>query len=270
MIRAHAAGLGPALAWLVFPLVPALLGRTYFEAFDNATFHTNDPRQWTWMIWVIMVGPLLGYGFLAGVMLGLADDRDRRGPRSWLARRALWVGVGPWAGFLVLAASIFLGRWMVEFVGWMWPATREWESPLPPDWGRTWWGGIAWWAGWIGGLGTLAYGWLFVAIAGLRRARRMGRFRQSLERGLVAALAFVGSLFGSFWAITAAWRSYFFDPRMVPLLMATLGLAVMGGCAPTMTYGEMRRGELFKALLMAWLLGLALAWRWWSRPRHKT
>ena len=30
------------------------------------------------------------------------------------------------------------------------------------------------------------------------------------------ALAFVGSLFGSFWAATSMWRSYFFDPRLCP------------------------------------------------------
>jgi hypothetical protein len=115
----------------------------------------------------------------------------------------------------------------------------------------------------------LGYGWLIVARWALRRARQLGRLRQSWERGLITALAFVGSLFGSFWAITAAWRSYFFDPRVVPLLAVTLALVGVGGCAAPMTYGEMRRGELFKAMLMAWLLGLALIWRWWSRPRGR-
>ena len=41
----------------------------------------------------------------------------------------------------------------------------------------------------------------------------------------------------------------------------------MTGCASTITYGEVRRRELFHAMLVAWVLGLALMWRWWSRPR---
>jgi len=41
----------------------------------------------------------------------------------------------------------------------------------------------------------------------------------------------------------------------------------MSGCASTITYGELRRRELFHAMLIAWVLGLALMWRWWSRPR---
>ena len=81
------------------------------------------------------------------------------------------------------------------------------------------------------------------------------------------AAAFVGSLFGSFWAATSMWRSYFFDARFVPLALLAVGLAVMSGCAAPITYGDMRRRELFHAMLVAWVLGLALMWRWWSRPR---
>lgn len=264
MSRPHSGGLGPAIVWFVFPLVPAFLGRTYHEAFGS-----NDPHQWDWLVWLIAAGPLVGYGFLAGATIGLADDPDRRVPRSWLGRRALWVGVGPWAGYLALASLYYLWQWTVGFFDWAWPASRAWNNPFPDDTSETWWGGIAWWVAWVGGLGTFAYGWLLVAVVALRRARRAGRFRQALGRGLVGALTFVGSLFGSFWAITAYWRSYFFDPRVVPLLVATVGLALMGGCTSTMTYGEMRRGELYRALLMAWLVGLALVWRWWSRPRDR-
>ncbi len=83
------------------------------------------------------------------------------------------------------------------------------------------------------------------------------------------ALGFVGSLIGTFWAITEVWRGYFFDPRTMPILVAATSLALMAGCGGTVTYGEVRRRELFQALLMAWLLGLALTWRWWSRPRSK-
>ena len=31
-----------------------------------------DPRMWGWFIWVIMLGPLLGYGFLAGATIRIA------------------------------------------------------------------------------------------------------------------------------------------------------------------------------------------------------
>jgi hypothetical protein len=63
------------------------------------------------------------------------------------------------------------------------------------------------------------------------------------------------------------WRSYFFDPRVVPLILAAACLAMTTGCASTVTYGEVRRRELFHAMLVAWVLGLALMWRWWSRSR---
>jgi len=117
-------------------------------------------------------------------------------------------------------------------------------------------------------LGTLAYGWLWPAWAALRRAARIGRWRSDLFRGLIMALAFVGSLFGSFWAATACLRSYFFDPRLVPMVAVAVGLALMSGCGGTITYGELRRRELFHAMLVAWVLGLALMWRWWSRARR--
>jgi hypothetical protein len=116
-------------------------------------------------------------------------------------------------------------------------------------------------------VGTLAYGWLWPGWAALRRGAKLGKWRRTLRNGLAAALAFVGSLFGSFWAITSAVRSYFFDPTVVPILVLALGLAVLSGCAATITYGEMRRRELFHAMLVAWVLGLALMWRWWSRRR---
>ena len=100
----------------------------------------------------------------------------------------------------------------------------------------------------------------------LRRARRLGRCCRALGRGLVAGLGFVGSLLGTFWAVTEGWRAYFFDPRIVPILVALGTLALTTGCAGPVTYGEVRRRELFQAMFMAWLLGLALIWRWW-RPR---
>src|SRR5262249_1127301 len=136
------------------------------------------------------------------------------------------------------------------------------------SWQGTWAYSIVSWAFSILFVATFAYGWLWPAWAALRRASRIGRWRRALKHGVIAALAFVGSLFGSFWAITSAWRSYFFDPRVMPLLVLALGLAVFSGCSSTITYGEMRRRELFHAMLVAWVLGLALMWRWWSRRRQ--
>lgn len=270
MIRTHAGGLGVAFAWFLFPLAPALLGRAYHEtchlSFGSA--RAPDPHDWGWLAWVILVGPLLGYGFLAGATLDLADDPDRRGLRGWMSRRAVWVGVGPWSGFLVLMVLIFL----LEAADQVLPGGRP-SLPSPPaHWGQTWWWGILAWAGLFAAVGVVAYGWLFVGVAAIRRARRLGTCRRVIERGLGAALAFVGSLFGSFWAITEVWRSYFFDSRIVPfLMMAGMSLALLGlsGCSSPLTYGEVRRRELFSAMLMAWLVGLACAWRWWSRPRGR-
>ena len=80
-------------------------------------------------------------------------------------------------------------------------------------------------------------------------------------------VGFVGSLFGSFWAVTEAWRSYFFDPRVAGMVLGAMSVALIGGCADQPTVGQVHRRELFGAMLMAWVLGLALAWRWWSRSR---
>ena len=68
-----------------------------------------------------------------------------------------------------------------------------------------------------------AYGWLWPAWAALRRAARIGRLRRAFYCGLSIALAFIGSLFGGFWAATSLWRSYFFDPRIVPLIVVAVG-----------------------------------------------
>ena len=244
-----------ALAWMVFPLVPALLGLACHHVLN---FGGVDPTEWTWQAWLLLAGPLVGYGFLVGATLGLPDDPDRPRLRRWLARRSVLVAVGPWLG-LATGAVVY---YVVTLVGnWVTPRTAERIGSmfafLNPQF-------VA-----IACLGWLAYAWVVVAFFALRRARRRGRLPRSLQSGLVGAIAFAGSLFGTFWVATSAWRDYFFDKRIVPVLLVTATLALATGCAGTVTYGEVRRREFFQALLTAWLLGAALAWRWWGRPRSR-
>jgi hypothetical protein len=260
--------LGLVIGWLVFPLVPVILEDFYYQicnlSFESASRMGPDPRAWGWVTWIIMLGPLLGYGFLAGATVDLPDDLgpSSRGLRRLLARRTVWVAIGPWCGFLFLAAVFFgysllgLGNLIIDL-------------HVPESWRGSWAETVFWWA--LGLLlgGILSCGWLWPARAALRRAARIGRLRGTLYRGLLMAMGFVGSLFGSFWAATSIWRSYFFDPRVVPLVAVAVSLAVMSGCGSPITYGEVRRRELFHAMLVAWVLGLALMWRWWSRPRHR-
>jgi hypothetical protein len=268
-MRQQLEGIASALAWLVFPLIPAVLGSSYHGTFNLGPAHGGpDPHDWGWGTWIVLTGPLWGYGFLAGATLGLPDEPGRRGVRSWLARRAVWVAVGPWIGFVFWGGVYLAARVLEDLLNWAFPASREWHSS----------GGIPWQGPsssplvnmvlLVGLLGSLAYGWLIVAAVALKRARRLGRCRWAIGRGLAAAVGFVGSLFGTFWTIISVWRGYFFDPRVMPVWLAAASLLMSAGCAGTITYGEVRRRELFQALLMAWLLGLALAWRWWSRPRR--
>ncbi len=262
-MRQTGGGLWSALAWLAFPLVPALLGNFYNQTFTSVFHHPIDPVVWDWFDWVVLTGPLVGYGFLAGATLDLPDEPGRRGLRGWLERRAVWVAVGPWVGFLFWGAVYHALVYAAAAIDWVYPASRRITARFWPESGWNW---LLGWALIIGVIASIAYGWLFVAVLALRRARRLGRCCRAIGRGLVAALGFVGSLLGTFWAVTEAWRAYFFDPRIIPILVAAATLALTAGCAGTVTYGEVRRRELFQALFMAWLLGLALLWRWW-RPR---
>ena len=59
----------------------------------------------------------------------------------------------------------------------------------------------------------------------------------------------------------------FLRSAVVPLVAIAVSLAVISGCGAPITYGEVRRRELFHAMLVAWVIGLALMWRWWSRRR---
>lgn len=261
-------GLRAALGWFLFPIIPALLGGLYHKTINFSFVGEGpDPRDWGWAKWLVLAGPLLGYGFLAGATLGLpASEPGVR--RRWRSRPSAWVAIGPWIGFLIWGA-LFFAAWGVRVaVLWAYPASQEWREPFPPGWEQTWAGWLAVRALIIFGAASLAYGWLFVARAALGRARRVGHLKASIRRGLLTATGFVASLFGTFWALTSAFRGYFFDPRVVPILLAAGSLALSAGCTSTVTYGEVRRRELFQAMLTAWLLGLAMAWRWWNRSRR--
>lgn len=121
----------------------------------------------------------------------------------------------------------------------------------------------------VGFWGLFACGWFWPAWAALGRAARIGIWRRALYRGVVTAMAFVGSLFGSFWAIVWAWRGFFSDPRVMPIIALGCGLLVISGCAAPITYGEMRRRELFHVMLLAWTFALAMIWWWSSRRRRR-
>jgi hypothetical protein len=250
--------LGLIAGWLLFPLFPVVLEDMYCSS-------GSEPHDWDWFTWVIMLGPLLGYGFLAGATLSIPDDpaAPRRRLRRVLARRAVWVAIGPWSGFLFWVGVYFGIIYLYKMI----PDRMKPNFHLPElSTGSS----VSSASGWVMIIlfyGIWAYGWLWPAWFALARAGRVGQWKRCFVRGIVMACTFVGSLFGSFWAATAIWRSYYFDSRLVPLLLIAVSLAVMSGCAGTITYGEMRRRELFHAMLVAWVLGLALMWRWWSRAR---
>ncbi|MEO6809094.1 MAG: hypothetical protein ABI353_08265 [Isosphaeraceae bacterium] len=259
MIEHQGGSLRAAVVWLVFPVVPAILATTYH---GFVTFGGADPRLWGTATWVVALGPLIGYGLLAGATFDLPDDPSSHGPRSWPSRRAFWVAVGPW-----LAAFCWAGLFFAIDA-----ANRQLDRVLPPSWSqRLSIQAYPWFATalpWILGA-SAAYGWLFWFWLALRRARRRRSFWPTLSRSLVTALGFVGSLIGGFWAATEVWRDYFFDPRLVRvLLFAAFGLTLAGlsGCG-TPTVGDVRRRDLFNAMLTAWVLGLALFWRWGSRRK---
>ncbi len=219
---------------------------------------------------MILLGPLCGFGFLVGATAGLPDEPNRAWLGAWLSRRAVWVAFGPWMGFLFWAGVYWIVAGMDKladfaFPGWNRGLGIGWPELDPEGW-------AAWAVDWtwiVLFVGSLAYGWLIPARAAIRRAGSAGRGREAFQRGLATMAGFVGSLIGAFWAVTEAWRDFFFDPRVMPILLAALSVALLSGCGTTLTAGEVHRRELFNAMLMAWVLGLALAWRWWSRPRSR-
>ena len=247
-----------AMAWLLFPMLPVILEEFYYQLCVNLLGSTRagpDPHAWAWGTWLVMLGPLVGYGFLAGSTAEVPDEVSgpKKGLRRVLARRAVWVAIGPWAGFLFVLAA-FLG---FGYLSSWFPPPQDQNVPRPSS--ATQASVVLTWVWSVSVLGIFAYGWLWPAWAALRRAGRIGPWRRALYRGLVTAVAFVGSLFGSFWAITSAWRSFFFDKRLMPMVALAMSLMVLSGCAAPITYGDTRRRELFHAMLLAWVFGLALS-----------
>lgn len=264
-------GLWAAIGWLMFPAVPVVV-----EKFYNGNFPLSfgdrlppDPHDWGWLTWLIEVGPLIGFGFLAGATMGVADEQGRgRGPRGWLSRRALWVGVGPWWGFLVGVAIFWAYMTASE---WLPPAVTQWIQGLFTSANPSLPQRVGFQVFLVLVVATAGYSWLLPGYWAVRRARRVGPGAAwaSARRGLVWAAGFVGTLFGGFWAITEGWRGFFFDPRIVPVLLVAGCLGLLCGCSSTITHGELRRRELFQAMLLAWTFGLALFWLWLGRVRTK-
>jgi hypothetical protein len=251
--------LNSMIAWLMFPLVPTCLGMTYYQTLNRLPnlFQTSDPRGWDRLDWILQLGPLLGFGFLAGATSILPETAlpNRGRFRRWFAQRWLIVSVAPWSGFLTWA-------FIVESA----ELSRRFDGPTISNLAKPEWLRVVFGYGFV--IPTLAYAWVIAGITITRRAMREGLLRRSLIRGLITSVAFVGSLFGSFWAATSAWRSYFFDPTVAPLLFISgIALVSASGCASTTTLGEVRRHELFDALLPGWLIGMALIWRWSSRRK---
>lgn len=208
------ARLAGAVAWLAFPVVPLVAADAYqrfcTDEFVPTSSFAPDPHVWDATRWAMVLGPLVGYGFLAGSTWGIADEP---GPRRWwragLAWRSVWVGLGPWAVFLA-GAALYHGGMAARSVVPLDPERWSGWNPLP--WAGPW----LYWGLMVPAMVTLSIGWLPIAYASLRRARRAGRLGSAWSTGLGLAAAFVGSLFGGYRAITAAWRGYFFDPTIVP------------------------------------------------------
>ncbi len=168
--------LGLILSWLIFPIMPVMLEDLYYQICNFGLLGTGqsgpDPHDWDWVRWVMVLGPLLGYGFLAGATLGLSNDLEpsRGAIRRFLGRRGVWVAVGPWAGLLfwvVVYFGVVFVLWILELV--VSPLNRlvppERRPDLrPPQW---WWVAWAEWAlSWVLTIlfcGILAYGWLWPA-----------------------------------------------------------------------------------------------------------
>lgn len=187
-----------AVAWTVFPLVPALLGRGFVAILTPGSLGP-DPEDWAWdepSEYLLFFGPLLGFAFLAGATLGLPGAPGRRPLRKALGSRAVWVGLGPWVG-PYSALGLF---WLVvklEEMGWF--KTETWPKAVQ---------GICVWSLIL----LAAFGWVVFAVAALRRARRHGAMKRALRRGVVMTVLFLGTWLGVCYGMLAAMPAYFYDP----------------------------------------------------------
>ena len=227
--------LGLVIGWLVFPLVPVILENFYYQACNINLFSPSpngpDPREWDWGLWIIMLGPLLGYGFLAGATVDIPDDL---GPSCRGLRRLLHDGRCGWRSDLGAASSsgavCISGHRTGEpgsgQVGTLNPNPNQ-NVPSPGSQG-TWVGAVWTWAGTVVGWIILGAGsgrdsglWLAVADAGRPSASGADR---PVEVGLWTAvcsprtdldrLALRQFLGGT----SPSWRSYLLSPRIVPLV----------------------------------------------------
>ncbi len=172
--------LGEALGWLLVTMLPVALAMGYNET--ASLLHNGDlppdPRDWNWAGWVVQLGPLLGFGFLAGATLRVPDPVfERRGPRRWVRKRAFWVAVGPWLG-LVIGAAVFLclrlAAWLFE------PTVTTDTAPVVVEHGSTASALPAWlretlqYVASVAAVAFFGYLWLIPAVAAVRRAKRIG------------------------------------------------------------------------------------------------
>ena len=209
MVMRFVGGVGAAALWLAFPVVPLLAEDAYYHlsSFEPISGSTGgpDPFEWDLARCALVVGPLLGYGFLAGVTWGVADGAVRRWWALW-SRRSVWVGLGPWLGLwsmLAIGLATSGVRWIVAACGWG-P-----DDPSAPLWSP---GPRAAEMAVLAGCAWVSLGWLPVAWAALRRARREGRLGPSWRWGLLVATVFLATLFGGYWGVVMTWRDHFFDP----------------------------------------------------------
>ncbi len=106
--------LGLVIGWLVFPLVPVILEDFYYQTCNLNLFSSASRRV-----------PIraIGAGVCGSSCLGrswvMVSSRARpltypttlgpscRGLRRLLSRRAVWVAIGPWFGFLFWCRGFF-------------------------------------------------------------------------------------------------------------------------------------------------------------------
>ena len=240
--------LWPVLAWLIFPVVPVVLEDLYFRVsgLDFSSSHRigPDPRVWGWLVWILMLGPLLGYGFLAGATIHVPDDDPPpleaacarllgRSRAVWEARRRV--------GEPFVCMGVFFSLMYAEQ---LFPNLLRRFPQIPPSWKDTW----AYWAGtWvllIAAVVIWAYSWLW------QKGPHCGE--RSAWPARVARWCKGSSSPGRLWDYcSAVSRSqppcggYFFDPRIVRLLVVALGLTLMSGC---IQHDHLRRSSTTRAL----------------------